>query len=133
VLARVLSVERRTGRHARGRSIFQDPGHRAFYADLFDRTAEKGRLRAFFASRDGSDLGFYVGFRFGAVFRGLQMGYADEAAALGVGTALHLHAIQAAASEGVGTYDLGMSMAYKERWAEGTLDLVSALVVPPHP
>ncbi len=100
----------------------------AFAAGVLGRLAPTGRGRMWVARRDGEDVGYLMGGIRGSTFRGLQLGHTSGAATLGVGHLLQMHAIRAAAADGLLTYDLGMHMPYKQRWADRTATTFTLIV-----
>lgn len=101
----------------------------AFYRAVAQRVAPTGRWRARVAY-DGDDP---IGFIFGAVrgrrYRGMQLSYAQDWASLSVGNLLQMDEIDRLAREGIDTYDLGMDMDYKRRWADTQLVTRPLIVV----
>jgi len=115
--ARVLAIERRSWKAATGNGVDRGP-MLEFYARMLPRLASRGDLRVLVARRDGIDLGYLHGGTSGALFRGLQFSFAQEARALGLGHALQAEMIERLCAEGVRLYDLGSESAYKRQWAE---------------
>lgn len=129
LFARIVATERQSWKWQAGESIFQTANTRAFYQELIRRSCTAGRLRAAFARLDGEDIGFAFGAALGGVFRGLQMSYHRAHAALAPGNLCQWELIRQCEVEGLGTYDLGMDIDYKARWAEHRLKLVTLLMV----
>ena len=120
-LRRIVSVERRSWKGKSGVGI--DQGHMlAFYVRMSHALGPRGRLRLIFArdeAREGSrDVAFILGGVFAGEYRGLQFSFDDDYRHLGLGNLLQLRQIEALCAEGIGLYDLGTAMPYKERWAE---------------
>lgn len=128
VLDRILAIESRTWKWEQGESIFQSDAY-SFYRYLVISALRSGRLRVTFAKRGDEDMGYAFGAVFGSVFRGLQMSYAQEHGKYGLGNLAQWQLVQNAVSEGLQTYDLGMVIDYKSRWAEGNLKLVNLLAL----
>ncbi len=128
IMRRILAIDRRSYKHTEGKSIFADEAHRAFYTELLARASRQKRLLAMFARRKDVDIGYYIGARLAHHFRGLQMGYDNDFAHIGVGNALHLRVIEQLCEQGIVQYDLGMAIAYKEQWSDETMELVTVLV-----
>ena len=127
--ARSVAIEQRAWKSAAGVGV--DRGEmRAFYARMLPRLAERGGVRALFATRDGVDLGYLFGGVRGRVFRGLQFSFAEEARPLGLGNVLQAEMIERLCAEGVELYDLGAQSEYKAHWAEGGL-VTAALAARP--
>ncbi|MEM8710860.1 MAG: GNAT family N-acetyltransferase [Planctomycetota bacterium] len=116
--ARIVSLQERSYKAAQQGDIFAIPEYREFYSALLTDLRESDCLRLSFAVRGGQDLAYYFGFSRAHHYRGFQMGYAEEARSLGLGTYLHLAHLRKAASEGVTRFDLGMHAPYKERWCD---------------
>lgn len=131
-LERLHAVERRSWKGAEGSGI-ESPEMGALYASIAHDLAAVGALRVAFARRDGDDIGFVLGGVLGAgddrTYRGLQLSFAEEARSFGVGRLLQWHEIRRLVEERVHTYDLGMEMAYKYDWADGTVTTRSLLAV----
>lgn len=123
---RLLSIEHRSWKGLEDSGI-TGPGMEPFYRTMLERLIPAGRLRAAIARLDGVDVGFIIGGVRGARYRGLQISYTTDVAALSVGRLLQHHEIKRQCSEGTHTYDLGMDIEYKQQWAdhaEGSLLLV---------
>ncbi len=122
---RVLAIEHRSWK-GKEESGITSPEMSTFYEAMLGRLATAGRLRAHVATLDpgdpAADVGFIIGGVRGERYRGLQLSYTDEAAALSVSHLLQLHQIEALTSaerdDEVMLYDLGMDMDYKRRWAD---------------
>ena len=126
---RLLDIEQRSWKWKAGESIFQLDEHRRFYADLIDRITSRRRLRRVFLRHGNRDIAYAVGGVIGTVFRGLQMGYDREFAQLGPGNIAQLELIRGLSEEGVLSYDLGMDVEYKERWADDRISLCNFLIL----
>ncbi|MCB1229545.1 MAG: GNAT family N-acetyltransferase [Verrucomicrobiae bacterium] len=127
---RLLALQPRTAKWASGTDIFQVARYRSFYRQVFEELNRSGRLRLSFATRDGEDVAYIFGGIFAGEYRGLQMSYAEEVSALGVGNWLQMENLSRRAVEGVTTYDLGMDSDYKQRWADEKRSRLIAYVVP---
>ena len=130
ILNRALSVEMRSWKQGAGESVFRHYDHYQFYLDLIRRTASKGLLRAVFAKREDEDIAYVIGGILGRKYRGFQMGFDASMRTMGAGNLVQYELIQALCDEGVESYDLGMDMNYKRRWAENRLEFVNLLVTP---
>lgn len=93
------------------------PGMHRFYEVMTERLQRQGRFRATVASIDGQDVGFIFGGIRNGRYRGLQLSFAEAARPLSISHLLQHHTVQAVIDEGVHTYDMGMEMEYKQRWA----------------
>ncbi len=127
---RLLALQPRTAKWASGTDIFQVESYVRFYRELFEGLAASGGLRVLRARRDGEDVGYIFGGVFAGEYRGLQMSYALDHAALGVGNWLQWENIRRRAEEGVTLYDLGMESPYKLRWADQSLPRLTTYLVP---
>jgi len=126
-LDRVLAVEARTWK-GRSDTGLASPDLADFYRRLAWRLAAADQLRLLVARRDDVDVGYVLGGVRGRTYRGLQLGYAEEVRPLGIGHVLQLHQLEALPREGVHTYDLGMDMEYKRRWADRIDETFTVLV-----
>lgn len=117
LLERFLAIEKRSWKGQAGGGI-TSPEMLDFYSQVIGRLIRRGRLRAAVAQLDGRDVGFVFGGVRSGRYRGLQLSYIEEAAAFSVSHLLQFHQIKALAAEGVHTYDMGMDMEYKRRWAD---------------
>lgn len=93
------------------------PGMHRFYELMTARLQTQGRFRATVAVVDGEDVGFIFGGVRNQRYRGLQLSFAESARPLSISHLLQHHTLQAVVAEGVETYDMGMDMDYKQRWA----------------
>jgi CelD/BcsL family acetyltransferase involved in cellulose biosynthesis len=130
-LDRALDVERRSWKGRSGVGVDRGP-MRAFYAGVCARLARRHALRLVFARLDGRDVGYLHGGSLGARFRGLQMSFDAEHAALSLGNLLQLEAVRWLAGDGFECYDLGSARsAYKRRWAEREETTATLVCLPP--
>ena len=129
LLARILAVERRSWKFRAGQSVLQSPRYRAFYGGVIARALKRGALRVVFARRHETDLAYVFGGIIEDRYRGFQLGYDDDEATLGLGNQVQFAMIEHLAAEGVRSYDLGMEMAYKARWADELLRLYTVVIV----
>lgn len=93
------------------------PGMHRFYELMTERLQRQGRLRATIAMSGGEDIGFIFGGIRNQRYRGLQLSFAEKARPLSISHLLQHHTLQRIIDEGVQTYDMGMDMEYKQRWA----------------
>lgn len=114
--ARCLAIEAQSWKGLSEDGI-TSPGMRRFYELMTHRLQQRGRLRATIAMHDGNDVGFIFGGIRNQRYRGLQLSFTEQARHLSVSHLLQHHTIQALIDEGVHTYDMGMDMEYKQRWA----------------
>lgn len=124
---RLLAIELTSWKGKHGDGISTE--HMAtFYRSLIPRLQRQNRCRCLVAQLDGADIGFVLGGIRGRRYRGLQLSYAVDAAALSVGHLLQLHEISRLCGAGVEVYDLGMDMEYKQAWADYTEASVTLVV-----
>ena len=99
-----------------------------FTREMALRFADAGALRVQFARLDGDDIGYVIGARLDDRYRGFQHSFDKRYPDLSIGKWLQFHAIQALATEGVRTYDMGMHMSYKESYADHIESTVTAII-----
>lgn len=113
----VAPVERRSWKGRCCEGIDQDP-MRTFYLGILGRISPGGLLRLVVAERDGTPVGYIFGACDSGRYRGLQFSFDQEFAQLSLGNVLQFRMIEWLCSQGCHTYDLGMVVDYKKRWAE---------------
>ncbi|HEX4902088.1 MAG TPA: GNAT family N-acetyltransferase [Acidimicrobiales bacterium] len=123
---RVLAVEASSWKGEEGTGL-ASPDLASFYRRMAWRLAAGEQLRLLFARQSGSDVGYVLGGVRGRTYRGLQLSFAEDVRALGVGHLLQLHQVEALGA-GIDTYDLGMDMPYKRRWADRVDETFAVLV-----
>lgn len=104
------------------------PGMRRFYEAMTLRLQEEQRFRATMAVLDGQDIGFIFGGVRNGRYRGLQLSFTEAVRHLSVSNLLQDHTIGRLTEEGVHTYDMGMDMEYKRRWADRAEPSMSLVV-----
>ncbi len=104
------------------------PAMRRFYDLMTSRLQRAGRFRATIARLGDRDIGFIFGGIRNGRYRGLQLSFVEPARALSISHLLQHHTIKALVAEGVHTYDLGMDMEYKQRWADRPEPSMSLIV-----
>jgi hypothetical protein len=125
---RILDVESRSWKAGEGTGL-NAPELAAFYRQVAARLAGRDQLRVLLAHRDERDVGYILGGVRGDRYRGLQLAYVEEVRALSVGHRLQLEQLRRLGIEGIRTYDLGMDMEYKRRWADTVEETFSIIVV----
>jgi Acetyltransferase (GNAT) domain len=125
-LARAVAVERRSWKGLAGTGLIV-PEMRAFYDALLARLGDRARM--VFARKDGEDVGYIMGGVRDGTYRGFQFSYDERFAHVSLGGLLQVEQIAALAAEGVTTYDMGIDLPYKRRWADGPVDTVTLAVV----
>jgi len=128
VFQRILAIEGRSwkGPERTGLLSFDMLG---FYRQLADRVARRGGLRVLFARHEDADIGYVLGGVFADTYRGFQFSYDNRYAQYSIGNVMQYRQIRDLCAEGVRTYDLGIDMDYKRRWAEVPMDTVSLAVM----
>ncbi len=125
---RILAIEARSWKGQEGTGLAAEP-LTTFYRHMAWRLAGSEQLRLLVAvDAAGTDLGYVLGGVRGRTYRGLQIAFDDGVAELGLGHLLQLHQIEALEGTGIATYDLGMDMPYKRRWAD-RVDETFAVVI----
>ncbi len=128
VFERILDIERRSWKGVDDSGI-TSPAMRATYAAMTARLAGRGRLRAHVARCGGVDVGYILGGVRAGRYRGLQLSFVEEAASLSVGHLLQDHQLRLLAVAGEArTYDLGMDLDYKRRWADESVTSFTIVV-----
>ena len=127
LMDRLLAIEEQGWKGQDGDGITSQTMERMYRA-MIDRLSERGRLRATIARVDGADVGFILGGVRAGVYRGLQLSYIESAAHRSIGHLLQSHQIRALEGTGIHTYNLGMDMEYKRRWAD-TVRPTTVLIV----
>lgn len=116
VFDRIHAIESKSWKGMDGDGI-TSPDMAAFYTRLLDRLLRQGRLRMTVAQIEGRDVGYIIGGIRNGRYRGLQLSYVQAHRALSISHLLQSHQVAELASSGVKTYDMGMDMDYKQRWA----------------
>ncbi len=132
LIDRLVAIEARSWKGAASTGLFDRPLQR-FYRALAARLHASGSLRLLLARQRGSDVGYVLGGVAHGIYRGFQFSYDQAFARLSLGNALQVAQIDALAAEGVATYDLGMDMEYKRRFAEQAFDTLAMVAVNPTP
>ncbi len=127
LMNRLLAIERLSRKREQGESILKAPLFSAFYRALFERASERSALHVVFAQMEGQDLAYAIGGVLGVEYRGFQMSYNDDYRTLGIGNVTQLAMMEQLHRRGIVRYDLGMEMAYKERWGDEILTLHTVL------
>lgn len=116
-MARIVDVEQRSWKGRAGVGVDDGP-MRAFYAHMVRMLAPAGRMRLIMARVEERDVGFILGGVFAGEYRGLQFSHDVAFRHLSLGNVLQRQQLERLCAEGVGVYDLGTVMEYKERWAD---------------
>jgi CelD/BcsL family acetyltransferase involved in cellulose biosynthesis len=115
--ARLLAIESRSWKGIE-RCGMNEPPAREFYAAMLQRLSASGSGRVIFARCDERDVGFVFGGVSGDRYRGQQFSFAEDFRALSLGNLLQVEQIRWLAEEGVGHYDMGQLLEYKQHWTE---------------
>ena len=113
----LLAIESRSWKGQSGEGADQPP-MKDFYRRMFERIGPAGLLRVIVAELDGLQIGYLHGACVQGRFRGLQFSFDDRYRALSLGNTLQLKMLEWLCREKVETYDLGMTVPYKKKWAE---------------
>lgn len=125
--ARILDIEDRSWKAAAHTGLHIDE-MRDFYRVLVPRLHARGRLRILFARIGESDVGYILGGIAGRLYRGLQFSFDNRYRSIGIGNVLQLAELRSLCAEAFETYDLGIDISYKARWADECVE-TSTLVI----
>lgn len=126
---RILAIERRSWKARSGNGVDRGPMKR-FYERMIPRLLRRDAFRLILARQGDEDVGYIYGGTVARHFRGLQFSFVDDERALSLGNLLQVEMVRWLVEDGFETYDLGMVVPYKERWAEGGLVTADALIAP---
>ena len=128
VFDRLLLIESRTWKGA-DQSGITSPEMSKTYRAMVDRLQQRRRARIHVARRADVDVGYILGGVRADRYRGLQLSYTEDAADLSIGHLLQDHQIQLLCkTEEATTYDLGMDLDYKRRWADHEVKTFSIVI-----
>ena len=113
----LLAIEGRSWKGRTGEGADKPP-MKDFYRHMFERIGPAGLLRVIVAELDGRPIGYLHGACIQKRFRGLQFSFDDRYRALSLGNTLQLKMLEWLCRENVETYDMGMAVPYKKKWAE---------------
>lgn len=117
VFDRILAIEKSSWKGLDGNGITTAEMSTTYRA-MIDRLAANGRLRVRIATLGDREVGYILGGVRAGRYRGLQISYVAEVASLSVGHLLQAGQLALLCDAGVLTYDLGMDLDYKRRWAD---------------
>ncbi len=120
-LDRIVAIERRSWKGQGGVGVDQGP-MLTFYQRMCHALAPRDRMRLIIARHQDQDIAFILGGVFAGEYRGLQFSFDNTYRRHALGNLLQLRQIEALGEEGIGLYDLGTAMPYKERWAENVVE-----------
>jgi len=124
---RVLGVEDRSWKATKQTGLHLDD-MRSFYRVLVPRLHARNRLRILFARIDDTDVGYILGGVAGDLYRGLQFSFDNDYRKLGLGNLLQLTELRSLCDEGFVTYDLGIDIDYKARWADERVETATLVI-----
>ena len=125
--ARTLDLESRSWK-GRAHTGLTAPEMALFYGHVTRRLAAEGGLRLLFARHHDRDVGYLLGGVFGGGYRALQFSFDEAYKGYSLGHLMQWKQIQRLCEEGIGSYDLGMEIPYKRRWADVTQDTVTLVI-----
>ena len=118
VFERLLAIEMTSWKGLDDSGI-TSPEMTTTYRTMIDRLGTRDRLRAYVAQLHGADVGYIVGGVRNARYRGLQISFRADLTELSIGHLLQWHQLKALClTNDASTYDLGMDLTYKRRWAD---------------
>lgn len=120
---RILAIENNSWKGMTGTGL-AEPTMRQFYAHMLTRLWPQDAIRVVIAQHRGRDIGFVMGALMDRIYRGLQVSFDQEFAALSLGNVLQWEIIQRLCTEECDLYDLGVEVEYKERWGEEVFETV---------
>ncbi len=128
VFDRLLLIESRSWKGIDDSGI-TSPEMSATYRAMVERLQGSGRARIHVARRREADVGYILGGVRAGRYRGLQLSYTEDAAELSIGHLLQHHQIQLLCkAEEATTYDLGMDLDYKQRWADDEITTYTIVI-----
>lgn len=128
VFERLLAIEARSWKGAEESGI-TSPEMSATYRSMVDRLQARGRARIRIARLGGRDVGYILGGVRSGRYRGLQISYVEEVAPLSIGHLLQHREVEALGAAGdIVSYDLGMDLDYKRRWADRAVQTFTLVV-----
>ncbi len=123
---RIVQIEAGSWKGQAGTGL-GEPAMEDFYHRMLARIWQEQSLRVIIARKDGEDVGFVFGAIFQDCYRGLQVSFDQRFARVSLGNLLQWEMIGLLAQEQCLLYDLGVEVAYKERWGEQVLESVQLL------
>jgi hypothetical protein len=128
VFHRLLDIEERSWKGPESTGLLIDE-MQDFYREVTMRWAKRGALRAIFARCRGEDVGYILGGTWDRIYRGFQFSFDRRFKRYSLGNLMQGEQIRELCDEGFETYDLGIDMAYKRRWAESVFDTFTLAVL----
>ena len=125
---RLLDIEERSWKGPEATGLLIDE-MQDFYREVTLRWAQRGALRAILARCRGEDIGYILGGTWDRIYRGFQFSFDARFKRYSLGNLLQGEQIRDLCDEGFETYDLGIDMAYKKRWAESVFDTFTLAVL----
>ena len=128
MFVRMLDVEERSWKGAERSGILMK-SMEGFYRMIAERMARDGRLRVLFARCGSQDVGYMLGGVRDGIYRGFQFSFDQRLSELSLGSLMQRAQIAALCDEGIETYDLGMDVRYKRRWADRARDTLTLAIL----
>ena len=126
IFRRVLDVEARSWKGPVGTGLLLEE-MTCFYRPLAERLGD--RLCTVFARHEGEDIGYILGGVGKGTYRGFQFSFDRRFGHLSLGGLMQLAQIEQLCAEGIATYDLGIDLDYKHRWADEPRDTLTLVVM----
>lgn len=120
---RILAIEHSSWKGMLGTGL-ADPSMHEFYLQMLKRLWTEQSIRVIIARHGDRDVGFVFGALMDGIYRGLQVSYSMEFDPVGLGNTLQWQMIKRLCQEPCSLYDLGVEVAYKERWGEDIFETV---------
>lgn len=115
----LLAVEERSWKHEHGSAITAIPRQRAFYRQLCEGAAHRGRLHLTLMYLDGTPVAFNLGMVQGRTYYYLKTSYAAELRPLGPATVFRALLIRSLIAEGLARVDFpGEPYEWEQQWTE---------------
>ncbi len=130
-MRRMIAIEKQSWKGSIDSGLVS-PDMREFYRRIGIRMSGRGDLRGLFAQQDGCDIGYIFGGVRAGAYRGFQFSFDERFEFASLGNVLQIEQIARLADEGVTSYDLGMDMGYKRRWADAPFDTTTLAIVRSH-
>ncbi|MCP4449250.1 MAG: GNAT family N-acetyltransferase [Myxococcales bacterium] len=125
---RIVAVEKRGWKGQGSVGIVSGDMHE-FYKLMLPRLAARCAQEVRFASLGGKDVAYIMGGLRGSTYRGLQFSYDADYSEYALGNLLQLEQMTHCESRGIHHYDLGMSMDYKQRWADRSHETIALYLI----
>lgn len=124
---RLIRIEQASWKGLAGTGI-SEPSMQEFYRHMLRRLWPTQSVRCILALEGDREVGFVFGALLEGVYRGLQVSFDERYRHLSLGNVLQLQMIQQLSEEGCTLYDLGVEVAYKERWGEDVFETITLVL-----